>query len=163
MYLPGSVANLHVPLPMSFLIVGRALVLSITFATTACAQYQLSLPAIDLLSDAPSTYQMRDWRAVATNFDALAFNTAATHTYGNAVFYRILAEPAPLACSLLARAGGRFAGGSLRNVFPEPRMALPWGLDVGWALSPPAEILPKEKCVRGRERVYGSSMPRSRC
>ncbi|MBA3482670.1 MAG: hypothetical protein H0T51_12725 [Pirellulales bacterium] len=63
---------------MSFLIVGRALVLSITFATTACAQYQLSLPAIDLLSDAPSTYQMRDWRAVATNFDARAFNTAAT-------------------------------------------------------------------------------------
>jgi hypothetical protein len=39
---------------------------------------QLSLPAIDLLPNAPSTYQMRDWHKTATDFDTLAFNTTAT-------------------------------------------------------------------------------------
>src|SRR5712675_1811015 len=39
---------------------------------------QLSLPAIDLLPNAPSTYQMRDWHQTATDFDTLAFNTTAT-------------------------------------------------------------------------------------
>ncbi|HEY3393225.1 MAG TPA: hypothetical protein VGK58_10980, partial [Lacipirellulaceae bacterium] len=44
----------------------------------APAQHQLSLAPINLLPNAPSTYSMRDWAAVATNFDALAFNTTAT-------------------------------------------------------------------------------------
>ena len=39
---------------------------------------QLSLAAIDLLPNAPATYEMRDWRTTATNFDNLAFNTTAT-------------------------------------------------------------------------------------
>ena len=56
----------------------RAAVVVLLLASSASAQYQLPLPAVDLLPDAPSTYQMRDWRAVATNFDQLAFNTAAT-------------------------------------------------------------------------------------
>lgn len=38
---------------------------------------QLSLAAIDLLPNAPTTYQMRDWHQTATDFDALAFNTSA--------------------------------------------------------------------------------------
>jgi hypothetical protein len=41
-------------------------------------QSQLTIRAIDMLPNAPSTYQMRDWRTVATNFDSLAFNTTAT-------------------------------------------------------------------------------------
>jgi hypothetical protein len=44
----------------------------------ASAQHQLSLAPMNLLPDAPSTYQMRDWRQVALDFDALAFNTTAT-------------------------------------------------------------------------------------
>jgi hypothetical protein len=43
----------------------------------ALAQRQLSLAPINLLPNAPTTYQMRDWRSVATDFDALAFNTNA--------------------------------------------------------------------------------------
>ncbi len=39
---------------------------------------QLSLAAIDLLPNAPATYEMRDWRVTATVFDNLAFNTTAT-------------------------------------------------------------------------------------
>jgi hypothetical protein len=39
---------------------------------------QLPLAAIDLLPNAPATYQMRDWRQTATDFDTLAFNTTAT-------------------------------------------------------------------------------------
>ena len=35
-------------------------------------------PLIDLLPNAPATYQMRDWHPTATNFDTLAFNTTAT-------------------------------------------------------------------------------------
>ena len=38
---------------------------------------QLPLADIDLLPNAPTTYQMRDWHATATDFDNLAFNTAA--------------------------------------------------------------------------------------
>jgi hypothetical protein len=47
-------------------------------AASASAQYQLPLPAVDVLPNAPTTYQMRDWQAVAENFDALAFNVNAT-------------------------------------------------------------------------------------
>jgi hypothetical protein len=50
-------------------------------ATIAYGQTQLSIRGIDLLPNAPSTYQMRDWRTVATNFDNLAFNTTATGQY----------------------------------------------------------------------------------
>jgi hypothetical protein len=39
---------------------------------------QLPLAPINLLPNAPTTYQMRDWRQVATDFDNLAFNTTAT-------------------------------------------------------------------------------------
>jgi hypothetical protein len=44
----------------------------------ASAQHQLSLAPINLLPNAPSTYSMRDWATVATNFDSLAFDTTAT-------------------------------------------------------------------------------------
>jgi hypothetical protein len=47
-------------------------------AEPAAAQHQLSLAPINLLPNAPATYQMRDWRQVAEDFDALAFNTTAT-------------------------------------------------------------------------------------
>ena len=39
---------------------------------------QLPLPSIDQLPNSPVTYQMRDWRQVATDFDNLAFDTSAT-------------------------------------------------------------------------------------
>jgi hypothetical protein len=42
---------------------------------------QLSIGLIDALPNAPTTYQMRDWRQVATDFDALAFDTTATGQY----------------------------------------------------------------------------------
>ncbi len=60
------------------LLLGAALAVAGVLAGTAYGQYQLPSPAIDLLPNSPATYQMRDWQAVATNFDALAFNTAAT-------------------------------------------------------------------------------------
>jgi hypothetical protein len=66
---------------MSQLIVGRAAVLSALLAATAGAQYQLVIPSIELLPNAPASYALRDWQAVATNFDALAFNVAATGQY----------------------------------------------------------------------------------
>jgi len=47
----------------------------------AAAGRQLSLGAIDLLPNAPTTYEMRDWRETAVNFDTLAFNPAATGQY----------------------------------------------------------------------------------
>lgn len=62
--------------PLSILGAAYALVSLLT--GSASGQYQLQLPAINLLPNAPATYQMRDWHAVAANFDALAFNTAAT-------------------------------------------------------------------------------------
>jgi hypothetical protein len=49
-----------------------------TIPAVVSAQHQLTLSPINLLPAAPSTYQMRDWRAVATNFDALAFDVNAT-------------------------------------------------------------------------------------
>jgi hypothetical protein len=54
------------------------LLLSAAWPQIAAAQHQLSLAPINLLPNAPSTYSMRDWAAVATNFDALAFDTTAT-------------------------------------------------------------------------------------
>lgn len=39
---------------------------------------QLDIGAIQLLHNTPTTYQMRDWRTVATNFDSLAFDTTAS-------------------------------------------------------------------------------------
>jgi hypothetical protein len=74
-------AKHHVLAPKSLLIVNCAVILSALLAATAGAQYQLRLPAIELLPNAPASYQMRDWHAVATNFDALAFNVAATGQY----------------------------------------------------------------------------------
>jgi hypothetical protein len=65
---------------MASFLVGPAACLSALLAATACA-HQLSLPAIELLPNAPATYQMRDWQMVAANFDALAFNEAATGQY----------------------------------------------------------------------------------
>jgi hypothetical protein len=47
-------------------------------ASAATAQHQLTLAPMNLLPKAPSTYEMRDWRQVALDFDALAFNTTAT-------------------------------------------------------------------------------------
>jgi hypothetical protein len=55
-----------------------ALLVATVLPQVAAAQHQLSLAPISLLPNAPSTYLMRDWAAVATNFDALAFNTTAT-------------------------------------------------------------------------------------
>jgi hypothetical protein len=66
---------------MSHLIVGRAALLSALLAATAGAQYQLTLPSVELLPNAPASYHMRDWQAVATNFDALAFNVTGTGQY----------------------------------------------------------------------------------
>ncbi len=60
------------------LLLASALAVLGCIAASARGQYQLPIPAIDLLPDAPTTYLLRDWRAVATNFDALAFNAAAT-------------------------------------------------------------------------------------
>jgi hypothetical protein len=68
-------------LSMSLISFARAVVLSALLTVSASAQYQLALPAIELLPNAPATYQMRDWHTVATNFDALAFDTAATGQY----------------------------------------------------------------------------------
>src|SRR5215203_5824736 len=45
---------------------------------SAAAQHQLSLAPMNLLPNAPTTYEMRDWHATAMNFDALAFDTTAT-------------------------------------------------------------------------------------
>jgi hypothetical protein len=45
-------------------------------AASAHGQYQLPLAAVDVLPNAPTTYQMR-WQTVA-NFDSLAFNVNAT-------------------------------------------------------------------------------------
>jgi hypothetical protein len=42
---------------------------------------QFDLRAIDALPDAPATYQLRDWRQTAVDFDDLAFNTTATGPY----------------------------------------------------------------------------------
>ena len=42
---------------------------------------QLDIGAIELLPNAPSTYQMRDWHQTATDFDTLAFDTTATGQY----------------------------------------------------------------------------------
>jgi len=47
----------------------------------AAAGRQLSLGAVDLLPNAPSTYAMRDWHQTAIDFDSLAFNPAATGQY----------------------------------------------------------------------------------
>lgn len=56
----------------------RAVALLAVLTASARAQYQLPLPAVDVLPNAPTTYAMRDWQAVAQNFDALAFNPNAT-------------------------------------------------------------------------------------
>src|SRR5688572_13893673 len=58
----------------------RAAMLSMFAAlpVVAEAQHQFSLAPINLLPSAPTTYQMRDWRAVATAFDSLAFGVNAT-------------------------------------------------------------------------------------
>jgi hypothetical protein len=50
-------------------------------AAFACGQTQLPITSVDLLPNAPTTYQMRDWRTVATDFDTLAFDTTATGQY----------------------------------------------------------------------------------
>jgi len=55
-----------------------ALVVAQAPRVCAAAGRQLSLSAIDLLPNAPATYQMRDWHQTATDFDTLAFDTTAT-------------------------------------------------------------------------------------
>lgn len=55
-----------------------AIAIAQTPTVSAAAGRQLSLPAIDLLPNAPTTYQMRDWHLTATEFDSLAFGTTAT-------------------------------------------------------------------------------------
>jgi hypothetical protein len=58
-----------------------ALVALTSLAATShllAAGSELDLPPIDLLPNAPTTYQMRDWHKTATDFDTLAFNTTAT-------------------------------------------------------------------------------------
>lgn len=65
-------------LEKSLSLAGAALAVVALCASGARAQYQLPLSPIELLPNAPSTYQMRDWLSVATNFDALAFDTTAT-------------------------------------------------------------------------------------
>jgi hypothetical protein len=59
-------------------ICAAAIVWLISVAFPASAQHQLSLAPINLLPNAPTTYQMRDWQTVAVNFDSLAFDTTAT-------------------------------------------------------------------------------------
>jgi hypothetical protein len=56
------------------------LLIAAALAPTNChaAGRQLSLSAIDTLPNAPTTYEMRDWYQTATDFDTLAFDTAAT-------------------------------------------------------------------------------------
>lgn len=64
-----------------FSVSGCALFVALALIATeslATGGRQFSLSAIDTLPNAPSTYEMRDWRQTATNFDTLAFNTAAT-------------------------------------------------------------------------------------
>ncbi len=62
-------------------VLGTAVFLSCLLTVAAYGQYQLSIPMIHALPNAPTTYQMRDWRTVATDFDNLAFDTAATGQY----------------------------------------------------------------------------------
>ncbi len=77
----GLLTRHHRPLRTAPVIAGCAACLSFLLATAVCAQQQFAVPAIDLLPNAPATYQMRDWKTVATNFDALAFNVAARGQY----------------------------------------------------------------------------------
>lgn len=53
------------------------ILLSNVIAALAHGQSQLPISRIDLLPKAPTTYQMRDWRDVAHDFDALAFDVNA--------------------------------------------------------------------------------------
>jgi hypothetical protein len=55
-----------------------AIVVTLLPLVCQAAGRQLPLAPIDLLPNAPTTYQMRDWHQVATDFDSLAFDTAAT-------------------------------------------------------------------------------------
>ncbi len=55
-----------------------AIAIAHTPPASAAAGRQLSLSAIDLLPNAPTTYAMRDWHQTATDFDTLAFDTTAT-------------------------------------------------------------------------------------
>jgi hypothetical protein len=54
------------------------LLLVTAFPVPGRGQHQLSQAPMNLLPNAPTTYQMRDWHATAMNFDALVFNTTAT-------------------------------------------------------------------------------------
>ena len=65
---------------------------------------QLPLAPIDLLPNAPTTYQMRDWHQVATDFDTLAFNTTATGQFLPLV--RIDNTPATAPASDVVRLAG---------------------------------------------------------
>jgi hypothetical protein len=62
---------------MSFSIRGPAVLLPCLLTAVTYGQIQLPISSVELLPNSPITYQMRDWRTVATNFDALAFNTNA--------------------------------------------------------------------------------------
>ncbi len=57
---------------------GALLAFAMVPSLCLAAGRQLPLRSIDLLPNSPVTYQMRDWRQVATDFDNLAFDTSAT-------------------------------------------------------------------------------------
>ena len=55
-----------------------SLILFLLVSTGLAAENQLDIDAISRLPNAPSSYLMRDWRTVASDFDSLVFNTSAT-------------------------------------------------------------------------------------
>lgn len=54
-----------------------ALILVFFETQVGVSQTQFSINSVQQLPDAPTTYEMRDWHKVATDFDALAFDTTA--------------------------------------------------------------------------------------
>jgi hypothetical protein len=55
-----------------------AVLLLHAFLPSAAAQHQLALAPINLIPNSPTPYLMRDWRAVASAFEELAFDVNAT-------------------------------------------------------------------------------------
>ncbi len=46
-----------------------------------CLSQQIAIPRIDQMPDAPSPYQMRNWKGVAASFDSIAFDPSRTGRY----------------------------------------------------------------------------------
>lgn len=80
---PAPSMEVSIRLRRSLLNYCALLAIALTHAPSANAAggRQLSLAAIDLLPNAPATYQLRDWHKTATDFDTLAFDTTATGQY----------------------------------------------------------------------------------